>query len=219
MGGWNSGRRNQGGKATTNGYRTLDVRRLQREGVLTPGCTFIRNWLRDGQTVASIGIKVETARAILTYQHLRGAAEWQPMDYAVVLDRTPCTFGGRRAWFRCPSRGCGRRVALLYLGSSGIFACRHCNRLTYPSQRENAQDRAARRAEKIRNRLGWEAGSLNPPGDKPKGMHWRTFERLVAAQDAFAGVMRRGVMRRMRALGWAGDCSEANILEALIDMM
>ena len=66
-----------------------------------------------------------------------------------------------------------------------IFACRHCYRLAYRSQRETADDRAARRADRIRRRLGWQVGILNPPGRKPKEMHWRTFERLTAEHDAF----------------------------------
>lgn len=94
---------------------------------------------------------------------------------------TPCHFGGERAWFRCPALGCGRRVAILYGGA--IFACRHCHELVYPSQRETDFDRLARKADRIRERLDWEPGILNGNGWKPKGMHWRTFERLSAEHD------------------------------------
>ena len=65
-------------------------------------------------------------------------------------------------------------MAILYGG--GIFACRHCYRLAYPSQRANWDDRAARRADRIRDKPGWEPGILNGNGWKPKGMHWNTFE-------------------------------------------
>jgi hypothetical protein len=74
-------------------------------------------------------------------------------------------------------------VAKLYSGN--IFACRHCYRLAYPSQREALYDRAARRADKIRDRLGWEPGILNGEGLKPKGMHWKTFGRLCVKHDYF----------------------------------
>jgi hypothetical protein len=67
-------------------------------------------------------------------------------------------------------------VAILFGGS--IFACRHCHDLAYACQRERDDDRAARRADKIRSRLGWPPGILNGGGDKPKGMHWRTYWRL-----------------------------------------
>ncbi len=98
------------------------------------------------------------------------------------LDWTPCHLDGQRPWFRCPARGCSRRVAILYGG--GIFACRQRYRLAYPSQRENWDGRARQRADRIRARLGWEPGILNGNGLKPKGMHWRTFARLSAEHDA-----------------------------------
>ncbi len=81
-----------------------------------------------------------------------------------------------------PLSGCRRRVAILYGGV--IFACRHCYRLAYPSQREADYDRLARRADKTRVRLGWEPDTLNGDGPKPKGMHWQTFERLVEQHEA-----------------------------------
>ena len=56
--------------------------------------------------------------------------------------------------------------------------------MAYRSQRETDADRATRRADTIRRRLGWEPGILNGNGLKPKGMmHLRTFERLQASHD------------------------------------
>jgi len=197
MGGFGSGR-GQSGRDTTSDYRALDVRRLQRDGLLTPGRSFGWNWMRDGKTVASIQVRAETDQIILNYRHKSGGSEWQPMDYRVRLAWTDCTLGGRRAWLLCPARGCGRRVALLYIGGSGIFACRHCYKLAYASQRETRDDRAARRADRIRDRLGWEAGILNCEGDKPKGMHWRTFERLHAEHNEFVNASLAGMMQRFK---------------------
>ena len=196
MGGWGSGR-GQRGKDTTSDYRALDVRRLQRDGLLSPGRLFGWNWTLDGETVASIQVRAETDRIVLNYRHKSGGSDWQPMDYPVRLDWTNCTLGGRRAWLLCPARGCGRRVALLYIGGAGIFACRHCYKLAYQCQRETDDDRAMRRADNIRRRLGWEAGIANPEGDKPKGMHWRTFERLKAEHDAFANASWAGMAERL----------------------
>ena len=190
---------------TTSDYRALDVRRLQRNGLLAPGRSFGWNWTRDGETVASIQVRAETDRVILNYRHKSGGSDWQPMDYPVRLAWTDCTLGGRRAWLLCPARGCGRRVALLYIGGSGIFACRHCYKLAYASQWETTDDRAARRADRIRDRLGWEAGILNGEGDKPKGMHWRTFERLHAEHNDFVNASLAGMMRKFGRLGVALD--------------
>jgi hypothetical protein len=76
-------------------------------------------------------------------------------------------------------------VAKLYLGGR-YFACRHCQQLAYQSQREAPYERMARRANAIRERLGWQYGIFEPPEGKPKGMHWRTFERLSANAERAA---------------------------------
>ena len=62
---------------------------------------------------------------------------------------TPCRFGGERPWFQC---GCGRNVVKFYSPLGGLFACRICSRLTYPSQLETPMDRGIGRARKIRVR-------------------------------------------------------------------
>jgi hypothetical protein len=195
MGGFGSGR-GQRGKDTTSDMRVLDIRRLQRDGLLTPGQLFIWKWSRNGDETASIRIRTESDRVMLSYRSRSHEGEWQPQEYPVYLERRGCNFGGRRVWFRCPAPGCGRRAAILFGGA--VFACRHCHKLAYASQRETDDDRAARRAEAIRRRLGWKAGILNGEGGKPKGMHWHTFSRLKAEHDAFAQIFLVGMMRRLR---------------------
>lgn len=195
MGGYGSGR--QGGRDTTSGYRTLDVRWLQRKGMLTPGVTYSLNWNRRGEPWGNIQARNGEGFITLIYRHQKHGGEWQSKEYPVSLDWTSCNYGSRRAWFRCPAAGCGRRVALLYLGNAGIFACRHCYRLAYACERETADDRAARQADKICERLGWDAGILNLKGGKPKGMHWRTFARLRAKHDAYVGVSLAGMAKRL----------------------
>ncbi|MDF1817394.1 MAG: hypothetical protein P1U54_02020 [Immundisolibacteraceae bacterium] len=202
MGGMGSGRHwHYGAKDTTSDYRALDVRRWKRDGFLNANQSFGWQWSRDGEVFASIRVRTETGRVVLTYRHRnRGKEEWQDESYPVYLDWTPCHLGGERPWFRCPARGCGRRVAILYGG--GIFACRHCYQLAYPSQRKTYDDRAARRADRIRERLGWEQGILNPKGwEKPKGMHWRTFERLNKEHDRFVAISLAGMAARFNLLG------------------
>lgn len=183
MGGMGSGRRwHYNTNDTTDDYRAIDVRRWQRDGLLTPGHVFGWQWSRNGEVVASIQVRVETDYLYLIYRHRSGSTEWTDQNYPVRLDWTPCNLGGQRPWFRCPAHGCRRRVAILYGG--GIFACRNCYKLAYPSQRETWDGRARLRADRIRARLGWEPGILNGEGLKPKGMHWHTFMRLFAEYNA-----------------------------------
>ncbi len=185
MGGIGSGRHWQwGAKNTTADYRSIDVRRWAREGFLTPGRRFSWQWTADGEKVGSIDVRAEHGRVRLIYRSRDYGDEWESHDYPVRLLSQQCHYGGHREWFACPARGCGRRVAKLYGGR--IFACRHCYDLAYPSQRQVGWQRAQRRADKIRDRLEWEYGSNW--GFKPKGMHWRTFERLTAELEHFEHV-------------------------------
>lgn len=197
MGGMGSGR-HHGGRNTTNQMRSLDVRRLARDGLLTPGLSFGWNWTRNGETVTSIQIRTEANRIILNYRRRDHAGEWQQVEYPVFLEWTGCSLGGRRAWFQCPANGCGRRVAILYGGR--VFACRHCHKLAYESQREAYDDRACRRADNIRMRLGWRPGIANPTGGKPKGMHWRTYSRLMSEYSTFTHISWAGLSERLGVL-------------------
>ena len=122
-----------------------------------------------------------------------GSEIWEPLDYPIRLQTTPCNYGGDRYWFACPAVGCGRRVAVLY-SAGKYYACRHCYQLAYTSQRETKGDRGYRGAGKIREKLGWQPGIGNPPGDKPKGMHWKTYNRFMNkhidySYDAYRGMM------------------------------
>lgn len=192
MGGFGSGQ--QGGKICTDDMRRLDVRRLHRANCLKPGMAYDWQWSSAGEVVASIHLTVEPDRVWLKYRQRQQGGDWHDMRYPVWLDRTRCHLGGERVWWRCPAVGCGRRVAVLFGG--GVFVCRHCQRLAYRCQRETPNDRVIRQADKIRQRLGWEMGILNSPGSKPKGMHWRTYERLVAEHDAYVNQAMLGIAER-----------------------
>ncbi len=197
MGGFGSGRR--GGKECTGDMLALDVRQLQRNGRLEAGTGFSWTWRRGGDVVSSIRVKVDADRAWLIYRQRQRSGEWSAMRYHVLLEWTRCNYGGVRAWWRCPAAGCGRRAAILFGGS--VFACRRCHQLAYRCQRETSDNRATRKADKLRDRLGWEAGILNDNGGKPKGMHWRTFDRLEASHDASVNLALAGVAAKFGALG------------------
>jgi len=109
------------------------------------------------------------------------------VEQGVTIAWTPCRFGGERPWFICSvcTNGtyCGRQVTKLYVAGR-LFACRHCYQLAYASQQESAYQRGLWKAQKIGMRLGGSASMLNHFPEKPKGMHWRTYERLSCVHDA-----------------------------------
>ena len=181
MGGLGSGRPSGSGRAKVESCRSLDVNRLHREGCLRSGWTGAWQWTRDGQRVASISLRTDDGVLYLTYRVSIGGGDWEDIGESVRIVRVACRYGGARPFFICPGvvngRACGRRVANLYLPGR-YFVCRHCNRLAYLSQSECGLDRALRRANRIRQRLGGDPGMASPFPKRPKGMWCRTYERL-----------------------------------------
>ena len=177
MGGIGSGRHwRYSNKITTDEMLPLDVRRLQRDKLLSAGKRFEWVWSKNDEPIGKIQITAQENAVTLDYRFQERDGDWESLSYEVVLLSQPCHFKGERRWFACPTRGCGRRVAILYGGR--VFACRKCHQLVYPSQREAVYQRAQRKAESLRKRLGWPPG-YDSCGSKPKGMHWKTFDRLT----------------------------------------
>ena len=196
MGGLGSGRHfHMGAALTIDDMLCIDVRRWAKKGFLSQPCTFDWIWKRRGQPFASIGAEFDSGRVTLGYQVRARDGSTTRQSYPVHIAYTACNLGGQRPWFICPAQGCGRRVALLYGGS--FFARRHCQRLAYPSQRESLTDRATRKADRIRSRLGWTPGILNgPEPTRPKGMHWRTYQRLRQQHDKSVQIAIASAMAR-----------------------
>lgn len=118
-------------RVSTEGLPRLDVRALARAGGLAPGATGSVTW-RDGTSITVQAIPGVPARLALRYAACTGTGQWIHVDDTVAVTRTPCQFGGSRAWFACP--GCNSRCAVLY-GMGGRFRCRCCHHLAYVSTR------------------------------------------------------------------------------------
>lgn len=124
-----------------------------------------RDQLRQSRTASSIE---------LNYSY-RGKS----YRYPIQLTKTSCNYGGHRYWWLCPK--CSQRVSVLYC--AGLYVCRHCIGANYHSQLQQPIDRLFNRADTIRQRLGWQSGIAYGNGSKPKGMHSKTFDRLVNEHD------------------------------------
>jgi hypothetical protein len=197
MGGLGSGRPSGSGRDKVEACRSIDINRLHKTGCLIAGWSGGWQWTRDGEKVAWIDLRAEADRLHLAYRVRIAGGEWQDVEESVCIVRVPCRLGGARSYFICPGLvngvACGRRVAKLH-GPGRYFLCRHCYRLAHASQSERGWDRALRRANKIRHRLGGDPGMAAPFPKKPKGMWRRTYERLreqvfeaeMLADEAFA---------------------------------
>ena len=141
-GGYRNGAGRPGWKTKTEALLNIDVRDWARRGLLEEGREF--GWTVWGQCdegVALIRVTVLADHILLS----------STIDKAtlVALEWTPCHFGNSRIWFKCPTIGCGRRIAKLYL-QCGRIACRQCCDLSYQSQSLSRRDRALTQAGKLR---------------------------------------------------------------------
>ncbi|WP_220635011.1 hypothetical protein [Georgfuchsia toluolica] len=61
---------------------------------------------------------------------------------------------------------------MVYFGArGGRYACRKCLNLAYMTETGDGIDRMWRKQWKLEAKLG-------PNGERPKGMHWRTYELI-----------------------------------------
>lgn len=109
----------------------------------------------------------------------------------VPLVSTRCHYGGQRWWFACPRPSCDRRARKIYWDGTRPWGCRPCLGLRYESQREREMERAARRARKIKQRLGGTRNLLEPLPPKLALRHWRTHDDLVRQYEEACAEFRR----------------------------
>jgi hypothetical protein len=122
----------------------------------------------------------------------------------IALVTTKPHFGGTRWWFICPVTG--ERVGRLHLPpGASQFASRVHHDLTYACQSEDVHDRAARRARKLKVRLGDTEPRSPLMPLKQKGMRWTTYQRYAEQIEAFERVADLGWVKmvgRWMARGW-----------------
>lgn len=128
-------------------------------------------WLKNGNYDGEVHFLANKNEVVLSPK-IRG---YSGTIQIVPLGWTSCHFGGQRPWFIC---WCGRRAAVLYFGNK-YFRCRKCLGLIHASVNESKPDRAYRKMLKIRRRLGCTDNIMEPILFKPKGMHYKTFRRLL----------------------------------------
>jgi|HubBroStandDraft_1064217.scaffolds.fasta_scaffold45655_1 hypothetical protein len=178
MGGLGSGgRRVIESKTTTSAAIAIDIRLLQKAGALVPGYSHSCTTRFEGR-VSRVGLEARDGYILVTYQWTSingGPRAGGPVDRIIPYANTPCNYGGKRRWFRCPK--CKKRAAVIFFHHRAC-ACRRCHDLVYPSQRQKSTDRALHRAQLVRIRLGGSANLSQPFPNRPKGMWRSTYARL-----------------------------------------
>jgi hypothetical protein len=178
--------RRYSGKNTVENCRSIDVLRWNSLGYFRSPMRFSWTWTYDNGEVASVNVETQHSSVTLRYRARSYEEDWSNVEQQVPIDWKPCLDGRKRPWFICSvyANGvyCERRVRKLY-GAGRLFACRHCYNLAYASQHESLRYRGLGKARKIRARLGGSPNMLEEFPEKPKGMHWRTYDRLRATHD------------------------------------
>lgn len=138
-------------------HRSLDVRRLTRDGLFRHG-NLTYSAASQSDLVVTLRSGMVVVRPATTHR-----------EQLVSLTWTHQRLGGMRAWFVC---ACGRRAAKLYLKPGKPFACRACCALGYESQAESPEKRrkhqAIERAQRLRRALGGSPNLFEAPPVRPK---------------------------------------------------
>ena len=116
MGGYGSGR--VGERELITNLRFLNVRWLNKQGLLKSKGVKTLSWSRNGKPWGKMEVLVEEDRIRLIYKVSRNDGPWEDKDVEIKLLKTSCRFGGFQYWFECPV--CRRRVCccLLYTSPS-----------------------------------------------------------------------------------------------------
>jgi hypothetical protein len=155
------------GRRTVEQTRSVDIRDLRKAAYLGPPSG---NWLAARNRLFRQGIRLR---------------HWN--DAAISLDGQTLAvtwvrwhFSGSRPFFLCR---CGRKVLQLFAPRGHSWRCRQCYNLSYASRQVSLRYRLILKGQKVRERLGGDLGVANPFPSKPKGMHWRRYERLRTRHD------------------------------------
>jgi hypothetical protein len=180
MGGFGSGHYYRISKQDTfEEYRRVYINFLAKQGMLRTGTSGTMSWNRGGEPSGTITVRGGSGSVTLCYTCTMYGGDPEKIEQQIDIEQTPCHFGGSRSWFTCPT--CFNRVGVL-VGAGKLFKCRKCYRLPYMCQMESRSDRASRRIRKIQKRLGneeWE-NVIDIWFPRPKGMHRKTYNRIVA---------------------------------------
>lgn len=198
MGGFGSGGHNKK-RSHLEGQPRLSARLLKQRGLLADGLNASMTWHDNwGRQTAAIEVEGGGQQVTLSYSvRTNDRSPWRKVVEPVRILRLPRAFGGEQVFLACP--GCHRRVMSIAL-CVGNFRCRACHGLTYASSQESKVDRAMRRANKLRRRLGCEPG-LEAAYWRPKHMRWRTFERIDQQIQAAESEVNDAHIRLLQRLG------------------
>lgn len=165
---------------TLDDCRSLDINRMVRLGAIPKDGWKSGSWVwsdrETGEEKSRINYEADTRDPDNSFLRLRYTivSTDEKVDCKIRLSRSMPHYGGERLWFVCPITG--KRVSKLYLiaGDDVRFVSRHVYKIHYASQAKGPLDRAIQKKWKI---VGKTDGHDYPV--RPKGMHHKTFEKIM----------------------------------------
>lgn len=129
------------------------------------------NWHQGKESLGSARVSLLDHNHLCVQYKYRHSCEedWSTVTEFIFLQLTACRYGGERLWFICPK--CGKRTVIIYVDT--VAACRDCLGLRYQSEYEDDISRLQSKTQKIFDRIGHDYV-------RPKGMHRKTYERLLS---------------------------------------
>lgn len=164
----------------TTSFPSIDIADLMEERLLDSGIVGVLAWQTDGEQGKTV-VKTVCYDEVL---ELKIAIPDEGVSHiSLFIEKEACRFGGYRKWLICPC--CGERKRVFYISETWWrihwVACRSCAGLAYPTNRMRRFQRLEHRSKRIEERLHW--GEDDEPC-RPKGMHKKTFDRLVSEYEA-----------------------------------
>jgi hypothetical protein len=191
MGGQGSGGHNSKGKRRDVQCARLDVHELTREGKLKLGS---HGWL-FGTIWFEVTGGPNAQHLVLEFPCRSASSEpLDPITQDILCYWRKAHYGGRYLMFSCSE--CYRSARVLYAWYNNhhhriwFFRCRKCAGIIYQSTMGHRWDRSARRIEKLSLRLEWRAHGTVPI--KPRGMHERTYQRILGMLAYHEAVRKQG---------------------------
>lgn len=163
-------------KQTSDNLFKVDIRDFKKKGFKYGlDCTGTISTKVNNLVTNSIAFTINDEDLTLIYFYRNSLDDSEHIRQQIKLSWLQCHYGSLRAYFICPQ--CAKRVTTLY--NNKYFCCRTCCNLAYKSQQEDKTDRLIRKIRKVRQKLNAEDDLFSIIWNKPKGMHHKTFYRLI----------------------------------------
>lgn len=177
----------------------LSVHRMVAKAMKSrTACTGSWGWSRDGERTGTLDYVVRPIAPLEGVLNLSYRRDGENMAYDIPIVGEPCRFGGTRWFAICPQTGL--KVSKFYLPPGAKrFLARKAWRLSYASQTVSSGfSRLCDQRDRYLSRKLKSDDPLCPM--KPKGMHWRTYDRHIAKLDHLHGAMDAATLARFGTL-------------------